>query len=133
MNTILNPDRTRKNIVSVDEATARSPECPIDILPEDIFVTDAPPVPDEMHTPRLTLEGVWEEANPEAAAATAVATLASQVRQQRDSLLAACDYIIMPDYPLADKAPWEAYRQALRDITSQPGFPSVIEWPIKPA
>ena len=75
MNVILNPDRTRKNVVSVDEAAARSEECPIDILPENIFIENAPPIPEGMHTPRL-LENwrelldmdpdaqVWEEANP---------------------------------------------------------------------
>lgn len=53
MNTILNPDRTRKNIVSVDEATARSPECPIDILPTDIFVENAPLIPEGLILPSL--------------------------------------------------------------------------------
>lgn len=58
--------------------------------------------------------------------------LAQQVRNKRDGLLRECDYIVMPDYPLADKTEWENYRQALRDVTEQVGFPSDITWPIKP-
>jgi len=55
-----------------------------------------------------------------------------RIRTQRDNLLKECDYIMMPDYPLADKSEWEAYRQALRDITEQSGFPETIDWPVKP-
>jgi len=29
-------------------------------------------------------------------------------------------------------AEWELYRQALRDITGQAGFPHQVEWPVKP-
>jgi hypothetical protein len=29
-------------------------------------------------------------------------------------------------------AEWQTYRQALRDITAQPGYPITIEWPMKP-
>lgn len=28
---------------------------------------------------------------------------------------------------------WQAYRQALRDITAQPGFPTNVVWPTPPA
>jgi hypothetical protein len=69
INAVLNTDRTLKNVVSVDEITARSVDCPIDVNMTDIFVTNAPPVPDDMHTPRLSLDGTrWEEADPIAAA-----------------------------------------------------------------
>jgi len=27
---------------------------------------------------------------------------------------------------------WQAYRQALRDITSQAGYPTAVEWPTRP-
>ena len=30
------------------------------------------------------------------------------------------------------KGPWAVYRQALRDIPEQPGFPWDVEWPTKP-
>lgn len=54
------------------------------------------------------------------------------VRNERDRLLKECDYIVMPDYPMADKSAWESYRQILRDITDQVGFPEEVTWPTKP-
>lgn len=54
-------------------------------------------------------------------------------RARREQLLRDCDYIMMADYPLTDKAPWEAYRQALRDITRQTNYPHAINWPQVPA
>ena len=58
---------------------------------------------------------------------------ASTIRQQRDAMLSATDYRIMPDYPISDtdRDALRAYRQALRDIPEQPGFPNSVVWPIK--
>lgn len=66
-----------------------------------------------------------EEAEAEAAAAA---------RAKRDSLIAETDYLFLSDYPLdeAKKAAWTAYRQALRDIPEQDGWPMSIIWPEKP-
>lgn len=58
--------------------------------------------------------------------------LATQMRDQRNALLAACDWTQLPDAPV-DHAAWAAYRQQLRDVTSQPGWPTAIEWPVPPA
>lgn len=60
--------------------------------------------------------------------------LASIARGRRDSFLSSCDYMAMPDYPItsAVKIDLSKYRQLLRDVTEQPGFPYKIEWPIKP-
>ena len=60
--------------------------------------------------------------------------LASQARAKRDRLLSACDYYVMPDCPATEEGLTEvkAYRQALRDITKQEGFPSGIVWPVVP-
>ena len=60
---------------------------------------------------------------------------AETIRAQRDALLAACDWTQMPDSPLdADtKAAWAAYRQALRDVPQQEGFPENVTWPEEPA
>jgi hypothetical protein len=65
-------------------------------------------------------------------AAPTLEQLAEQARTKRDALLAETDYLLMPDYPSANKADWEAYRQALRDVTTQEGFPESITWPDKP-
>lgn len=60
--------------------------------------------------------------------------LATAVRDKRDKLLEACDYLMALDYPLSTAAreQWRAYRQALRDIPQQEGFPDNIVWPEKP-
>lgn len=54
------------------------------------------------------------------------------VRKTRDDLLVQSDWTQLPDVPLADKAAWQTYRQALRDITSQPGYPFDVVWPTPP-
>ena len=62
--------------------------------------------------------------------------LAAEARTKRNQLLADSDWTQLPDARNAmgtDKAAeWDAYRQALRDITEQAGFPREIEWPTKP-
>lgn len=57
--------------------------------------------------------------------------IAEQVRQQRDRLLAECDWRSLPDAP-GDRDAWLVYRQKLRDITQQPGFPDNIQLPTPP-
>ena len=61
-------------------------------------------------------------------------TLAAEARSKRDKLLADTDYLLMPDYPIeSDRlAKVKIYRQALRDIPEQSGFPRSITWPDKP-
>jgi hypothetical protein len=54
-----------------------------------------------------------------------------RIRSQRDALLKDTDWTQVPDSP-ADAAAWATYRQALRDITGQEGFPSDVTWPEKP-
>lgn len=60
--------------------------------------------------------------------------LAASTRQKRDRLIAATDYLVTPDYPIeSDRlAKVKIYRQALRDIPEQSGFPRTITWPDKP-
>ena len=60
--------------------------------------------------------------------------LAASARQKRDRLIAATDYLVTPDYPIGDDrlVKIETYRQALRDIPEQSGFPRNIIWPDKP-
>lgn len=58
--------------------------------------------------------------------------LAAAARSKRNILLAECDWTQLPDAPVPNKQAWADYRQKLRDITSQPGFPRDIIWPEKP-
>ena len=53
------------------------------------------------------------------------------VRAERNEKLAACDWTQLPDTPV-DSAAWATYRQALRDITTQPTFPTFVQWPEQP-
>lgn len=59
---------------------------------------------------------------------------AAAVRRQRDAKLTACDWTQLADAPLSAgvKAAWSTYRQALRDVPGQAGFPLVVEWPVVP-
>jgi hypothetical protein len=59
------------------------------------------------------------------------ATQAASMRQERSNKLADCDWTQVADSPV-DKAVWATYRQALRDITAQAGFPWTITWPDAP-
>jgi len=58
-----------------------------------------------------------------------------RIRERRDSLLVESDYLLMPDYPIASaaKTNWQTYRQALRDVPAQTGFPDRVQWPTAPA
>ena len=56
---------------------------------------------------------------------------AANVRRSRTEKLKDCDWTQIAD-STADKAVWATYRQALRDITAQAGFPWTITWPDAP-
>jgi hypothetical protein len=56
-----------------------------------------------------------------------------RIRIKRDSLLAECDWTVLPDSPLTEdeKSEWKKYRQELRNFpeTCDPKYPS---WPKEP-
>jgi hypothetical protein len=56
---------------------------------------------------------------------------AEKARSQRTDKLKDSDWTQVADAPV-DQAAWATYRQALRDITSQTGFPWTINWPVAP-
>ena len=55
----------------------------------------------------------------------------ANVRASRNKRLADCDWTQLPDAPV-DSAVWAAYRQELRDVTAQAGFPWEVVWPEEP-
>lgn len=57
---------------------------------------------------------------------------AKAVRQERNAKLSLSDWTQVADAPV-DKAAWATYRQALRDVTAQEGFPWTITWPTQPS
>jgi len=83
-----------------------------------------------------TVEGVTTTAAEHEAAYKAQkdAEQAKSVRASRDSKLAECDWRVIKAAETAttlDSA-WATYRQALRDVTGQSGFPWTITWPDAP-
>ncbi len=56
---------------------------------------------------------------------------AASVRSQRTQKLAESDWTQVADAPV-DKAAWAVYRQGLRDVTAQTGFPWEVTWPDQP-
>lgn len=77
---------------------------------------------------------VWKwsisEMDDEAKAAKDAAQ-ATAVRADRDRRLADSDWTQVADAPV-DKAAWAIYRQELRALPEQTGFPWDITWPVKP-
>jgi hypothetical protein len=55
----------------------------------------------------------------------------AEMRQQRNDLLSVCDWTQLSDAPVNSSA-WANYRQELRDIPEQEGFPWDITWPVTP-
>jgi len=53
------------------------------------------------------------------------------IRNQRNQLLSNCDWTQLADTP-TDSAPWAIYRQELRDLPQQAGFPYSVVWPTEP-
>jgi len=58
--------------------------------------------------------------------------VAASVRSERNGILALSDWTQLPDVPQATRDLWASYRQALRDIPEQEGFPYEVEWPETP-
>lgn len=49
--------------------------------------------------------------------------VSNAIKERRSELLVETDWTQLPDVPQATKDAWSAYRQALRDIPQQSGFP----------
>jgi hypothetical protein len=56
---------------------------------------------------------------------------AKAIRTERNKRLADCDWTQLTDAPV-DATAWASYRQALRDVTAQAGFPWEVVWPEQP-
>lgn len=56
----------------------------------------------------------------------------SSLRNERNRLLAACDWTVLADTPTSTAA-WKAYRQALRDLPANTIDPTNPDWPTPPS
>lgn len=71
------------------------------------------------------------QAGQSANAAAASAKAAALVRDERDRRIAVTDWTVLGDAKTV-KADWKTYRQALRDVPEQAGFPYAVVWPTPP-
>jgi hypothetical protein len=55
-----------------------------------------------------------------------------EIRAIRNEKLSKTDWSVLPDSPVDDFQVWLDYRQSLRDITTQEGFPWSVSWPEPP-
>ena len=74
-------------------------------------------------------EAEWDAKDAEWAAG-ANDRAAAEVRKERDEKLSATDWRASSDLTLSTE--WANYRQALRDVPLQAGFPNTITWPDEP-
>ncbi|WP_251570711.1 tail fiber assembly protein [Parasutterella muris] len=80
------------------------------------------------------LQAITIEAIPQPTETEIAEQKANSARAQRDRLLSQTDYLVSGDYPIsaADLAAVKTYRQALRDVPEQEGFPDSVVWPEMP-
>ena len=88
----------------------------------------------EGNVPFTAEEEAERDAEEAAIDANKDAEQAKSVRQSRDDKLKETDWIVIKNLELNANIPgvWEVYRQALRDVPTQSGFPNTIVWPTKP-
>lgn len=118
-------------------------EMPAERLAEwGVYSVTPTPQPIADHTKNVTeappqqIDGVWTQAW-EVTEATSgeiaerTVAQAAAIRADRNARLAACDWTQLADAP-GDTLAWANYRQALRDVTAQAGFPWSVSWPVPP-
>jgi hypothetical protein len=112
----------------------------------NVFRVTELPAPDyNSRTHRLVtqapalVDGVWTVsriavAKDQAQIDNETAQVAANVRADRDKRLAETDWMVIKHLELNENIPgvWEVYRQALRDVPAQAGFPWEVTWPEKP-
>lgn len=57
---------------------------------------------------------------------------AADIREERNTKLAKTDWTQAADVPQSIKDSYAPYRQALRDLPTQSGFPNEVVWPTQP-
>ncbi len=74
------------------------------------------------------------EVIPELTPEERMAKAEQEARSKRDYLISQTDYLLAPDYPITAESleAVKEYRQALRDVPQQAGFPDEIDWPTMP-
>jgi hypothetical protein len=76
----------------------------------------------------------WEETAGQWVGYPTLMAVSKRERAKRDQMLYSTDWTQLPDAPLTEQElhSWREYRQSLRNIPEQDGFPYLIEWPAAP-
>ena len=130
--------------LKLDNPYTSFPQVPTreDLADYDVVIVEAVPKPAEtldtvvVETVPVKENVSWKQAwitepASEEIVSSRVTNQALRVRSQRNTLLTQSDWTQVLDAPVNQPA-WSAYRQALRDITVQPGFPLEVIWPQQP-
>jgi hypothetical protein len=99
---------------------------------ERVTATTAPASNARTHTLERScslVDGVWTEVWTETQRDLAVAE--KNIREQRNELLSQTDWTQLSDSSVAST--WTTYRQELRDVPAQEGFPYSVTWPTEPS
>lgn len=126
--TVVDIDGFRRNFVDLTREELDALGCneavPVERKPFTTYETEWQKGEDLIYREAIVSATVDEAARAEAEAV--------EVRAERDRRLRACDWTVLPDCPLTEvkKTEWADYRQALRDVPQQSGFPDAVEWPI---
>lgn len=99
--------------------------------PKTQKLVKTPPYIDSGKVYTVTVEALTQE-DLDKAESDRKAVASSSARAKRDRLLSSSDWTQLEDCPQANKQSWKTYRQALRDIPQQAGFPDSIVWPTVP-
>lgn len=118
------------------------PEAPSDSLLAEFsvypFTVDAQPAYDSLTQIAVAgdyvqdASGAWSL--PWAVQNLSLEEASGNVRRRRDQLLSDTDWVVIKATEQGQPIPadWTTYRQALRDVSSQAGFPYSVVWPVKP-
>ena len=127
----------RKDNPSTSFPTEPTPELLAEFGVYPVTLVDKPIAPGRNQTikeinPKL-VDGKWiQQFVVQSSSMDALSTKeAVAVRRMRSQLLSDCDWTQLPDAPV-DVEAWRTYRQKLRDVTKQEGFPFSIDWPSSP-
>lgn len=94
--------------------------------PSGPFTEEQPPTHDVYQETAIFKNDDWSTVK------NSVLEEAAKQRITRDRLLAGSDWTQLADSRV-DLRAWADYRQALREVTEQKGFPEAIEWPTQPS
>jgi hypothetical protein len=104
------------NIIEVESLTSFTPE-----------TGELLELPDTVAIGFYNYDGVWKMKRE---------YIEPKIIEKRNQKLVESDIVMLPDnyakLSEAQKEAWATYRQALRDLPAQEGFPWVVQWPTKP-